>query len=142
GLWRAERHRCLWLPEPPHCLVHDRHQLLSRHVGGGRSLPAGIAQTRGSMMRKSVYVTGAVALLGLSACGDHLSVPNLNNPDTERVLSSATGIEAAVEGLGSQLNNTQRGSESVNTQAKLMAEENYASVANFGMAARVANWAL
>lgn len=93
-------------------------------------------------MRKSVYVTGAIALLGLGACGDQLSVPNLNNPDTERVLSTANGIEAAVAGLGSQVNNTQRASESVNTQAKLMAEENFASVANFGMAARVANRAL
>ncbi len=93
-------------------------------------------------MRKSVYVTGAVALLGLAACGDQLSVPNLNSPDQDRVLSTANGVEAAVAGLGSLLNNTQRGSESVNTQAKLMAEENYASVANFGMAARVANRAL
>jgi hypothetical protein len=93
------------------------------------------------MMRKSVYV-GVVALLGLAACGDQLSVENLNEPDVERVLSTAKGIEAAVAGLGSQVNNTQRASESVNTQAKLMAEESFASVANFGMAARVANRSL
>ena len=93
-------------------------------------------------MRKSVFVTGVVALLGLSACGDQLSVTNLNNPDVERVLSTAVGIQATVAGFGSQLHNPQRASESINTQAKIMAEESYASVANFGMAARAANRSL
>jgi len=91
------------------------------------------------MMRKSVFVTGAVALLGLAACGDQLSVTNLNNPDVERVLSTAKGIEATISGFGAQLNNPQRASESVNTQSKILAEETFATVANFGMAARVAS---
>lgn len=90
-------------------------------------------------MRKSVLITGAVALLGFTACGDQLSVTNTNNPDVERVLSTAKGIEATISGFGAQLNNPQRASESVNTQSKIMAEETFATVANFGMAARVAS---
>lgn len=90
-------------------------------------------------MRKSVIMTGAVALLGLAACGDQLAVENVDQPDLENVLATMTGVETFISGLGSQLNNPQRGSESVNTQAKIMAEETFATVANFGMAARVAN---
>jgi hypothetical protein len=45
-------------------------------------------------------------------------------------------VEGVVAGLGVQLNNTQRATESVNTQARILAGENIASVANFGMAAR------
>jgi len=41
-----------------------------------------------------------------------------------------------VGGLGVQLNNTQRASESINTQAKVLSGEQFATVANFGMAAR------
>ncbi|MGA1310154.1 MAG: hypothetical protein ACO31W_09160, partial [Gemmatimonadaceae bacterium] len=55
------------------------------------------------------------------------------------VLFNAASVEQAVAGLGPQLNNTQRASESVNTQAKIMARETFATVANFGMAAKVAN---
>ena len=108
-------------------------------MGGGRLPLSDAAQTRGSMMRKSVLITGAVALLGFTACGDQLNVANVTNPDVERVLSSAKGIEATISGFGSQLNNPQRASESVNTQSKIMAEETFATVANFGMAARVAS---
>lgn len=90
-------------------------------------------------MRKSVIMTGAVALLGLAACGDQLAVENVDQPDLENVLATMTGVETFISGLGSQLNNPLRGSESVNTQAKIMAEETFATVANFGMAARVAN---
>lgn len=93
-------------------------------------------------MRKSVFITGVVALLGLGACGDQLSVTNLNNPDAEQVPSTAAGIQTTVAGFGALLNNPQRASESVSTQAKIMAEESFASVANFGMAARVTNRSL
>jgi hypothetical protein len=88
------------------------------------------------MMRKSVIVTGAAALLGLGACGDVLNVTNKNNPSVDASFSSAKGVELLVAGLGPQLNNTQRATESVNTQAKILAGESFASVANFGMAAR------
>ncbi|MGA1360185.1 MAG: hypothetical protein ACO32Z_03245 [Gemmatimonadaceae bacterium] len=84
-------------------------------------------------------MVGAAALLGLTACGDALNVRNLDVPDVARVLFDAVSVEQAVAGLGPQLNNTQRASESVNTQAKIMARETFATVANFGMAAKVAN---
>lgn len=90
-------------------------------------------------MRMNAPLVGALALLGLTACGDALAVNNYNVPDISRVLFSEASVEAVVAGLGSQVNNTQRASESVNTQSKILAEESFASVANFGMAARVAN---
>ena len=93
-------------------------------------------------MRFNTRWVGAAALLGLTACGDLLNVRNLDVPDVARVLYDAASVEQAVGGLGPQLNNTQRASESVNTQSKILAEESFASVANFGMAARVANRSL
>ncbi len=93
-------------------------------------------------MRKSVIVTSAFALLGLGACGDELNVTNVQSPDVDRVLSTSAGVQATVGGFGNQVFNPQRGSESVNTQSKIMAEESFATVANFGMAARVANRSL
>lgn len=90
-------------------------------------------------MRMNAPLVGALALLGLTACGDALAVNNYNVPDIARVLYSEASVEAVVAGLGSQVANTQRASESVNTQSKILAEESFASVANFGMAARVAN---
>ena len=90
-------------------------------------------------MRMNARMVGALALVGLTACGDALAVNNYNSPDIDRVLFSEASVEAVVAGLGAQVNNTQRASESVNTQSKILAEETFASVANFGMAARVAN---
>ncbi|QJR36057.1 hypothetical protein [Gemmatimonas groenlandica] len=90
-------------------------------------------------MRKHVsqYIAGSGVLLGLMACsGDSLNVPNLNNPDVARAYATPAGVEGVVAGLGVQLFNTQRATESVNTQARILAGENIASVANFGMAAR------
>lgn len=90
-------------------------------------------------MRFNTRLVGAAALLGLTACGDALNVRNLDVPDVARVLFNAASVEQAVAGLGPQLNNVQRSNEGVNTQAKIMAEETFATVANFGMAARVSN---
>jgi hypothetical protein len=90
-------------------------------------------------MRKHVsqYIAGGGVLLGLMACsGDSLNVVNINNPDVARAYATPSGVEGVVAGLGVQLNNTQRATESVNTQARILAGENIASVANFGMAAR------
>lgn len=87
-------------------------------------------------MRKSLLGTGAVALLALTACGDSVNVTNYNNPDVDRVFATPAGIESFVGGLGVQVNNPMRATESVNTQSKVLAGENFASVANFGMAAR------
>ena len=89
-------------------------------------------------MRFTFRSIGAAALLGLTACGDVLSIPNYNNPDVARVLYDAASVDAAIAGLGPQLLNPQRACN-LPVQAKIIAEESYASVANFGMAARVAN---
>ena len=72
----------------------------------------------------------------VTACGDNLQIDNINNPDVARAYATPTGVEGVVGGLGVQLNNTQRASESINTQAKVLSGEQFATVANFGMAAR------
>lgn len=87
-------------------------------------------------MRKHVLIGGG-ALLALSACsGDALDIANTNNPDVARAYATPAGVEGIVAGLGPQLNNPMRATESVNTQAKVLSGESYASVANFGMAVR------
>jgi hypothetical protein len=72
----------------------------------------------------------------MACSGDSLNVANINDPDVARAYATPAGVEGVVAGLGVQLNNTQRATESVNTQARILAGENIASVANFGMAAR------
>lgn len=86
--------------------------------------------------RVSAFLVTGGALMGLTACGDNLAVTNLNNPDVARAYATPAGVEGVVAGLGVQVFNTQRATESVNTQAKILAAESFASVANFGMAAR------
>ncbi|MBM3908181.1 MAG: hypothetical protein FJ363_08925 [Gemmatimonadetes bacterium] len=86
-------------------------------------------------MRKHYLWIGA-SLVALTACGDSLEVQNLNDPDVARAYATPSGVEGVVGGLGVQINNTQRASESINTQAKIYAGESFATVANFGMAAR------
>ncbi|MDQ8155052.1 MAG: hypothetical protein P3B98_10365, partial [Gemmatimonadota bacterium] len=76
------------------------------------------------------------ALVAMTACGDSLEVSNPNNPDVARAYATPAGVEGVVGGLGVQLNNTQRATESINTQSKILAGEQFATVANFGMAAR------
>lgn len=88
-------------------------------------------------MRKHSVLYGAILLAGLSGCvGDRLQVNNLNNPDVDRAFATPEGIEGVVAGLGQQLANPQRNSNSVNTQAKIYAGENFATVNNFGMQPR------
>jgi hypothetical protein len=87
------------------------------------------------MRKHSIVLCGL--LLGLGGCvGDRLNVENLNSPDVARAYATPDGIEGVIAGLGPQLNNPQRASESVNTQAKIFAGESFATVANFGMALR------
>jgi len=88
-------------------------------------------------MRKHFLWIGA-ALAAVTACGNNLDVVNLNNPDVARAYASPAGVEGVVSGLGSNLNNTERASESINTQSKILSGEQFATVANFGMAARSA----
>jgi hypothetical protein len=90
-------------------------------------------------MRKHVStIVTAGSLLGLAACGEKLNVTNLNNPDVARAYATPAGVEGVVAGLGVQVFNTQRATESANTQARILAGESFASVANFGMAVRAA----
>ncbi len=86
-------------------------------------------------MRKHFLWIGA-ALAAVTACGNDLEVSNLNNPDVARAYASPAGVEGVVGGLGQNLNNTERASESINTQSKILSGEQFATVANFGMAAR------
>jgi hypothetical protein len=86
-------------------------------------------------MRKHLLIIGAT-LVGLTACGDDLDVVNKNDPDVARAYATPAGVEGVIGGLGPQLNNTQRASESINTQGKILSGEGFATVANFGMAAR------
>ena len=86
-------------------------------------------------MRKHFLWMGA-AVAAATACGNDLQINNINNPDVARAYATPTGVEGVVGGLGVQLNNTQRASESINTQAKVLSGEQFATVANFGMAAR------
>lgn len=87
-------------------------------------------------MRKSLLGAATVSLLALGACSEAVDVTNYNNPDVDRVFRTPAGIESFVGGLPVQVNNPMRATESVNTQAKVLAGESFASVANFGMAAR------
>ncbi len=91
-------------------------------------------------MRNYARALGALTVLGLTAC--ELGVTNYGAPEIERVAGTALSLQGAVSGMGSQLFNPQRASESVNTQGKIMSEESFASVANFGMAARASNRSL
>ena len=87
-------------------------------------------------MRKH-FMMGIGVMLGLSACtGEGLDIANTNNPDVARAYATPSGIEGVVAGLGVQVFNTSRATESVNTQARILSAEGTASVANFGMAAR------
>jgi hypothetical protein len=89
------------------------------------------------MMRKPFLMVAVSGLLGLAACGDQLSVPNVDQPDVDRVLSSPDGVEATVAGMAGQVFNASHANESINTQTKLLADESYATVANYGMGARL-----
>lgn len=86
-------------------------------------------------MRQRTLVSGVLAASAVMAgcSGDLLDVTNVNNPDVERVLSTPGDVEGLIGGLGIQLNNTKRLNESINTQAKILSGEGFATVANFGM---------
>lgn len=92
-------------------------------------------------MRKSFLLGGAVAMLGLTACGDPLNVVNVNQPDVERAYATPAGIEGVIAGLGSNFwngTNGVRSSEGVNTQSKWLSAESGSTVNNFGGAPRFA----
>lgn len=87
-------------------------------------------------MRKRL-ILGTATLAALAACsGDSLNIVNTNDPDVARIYATPAGVEGVVAGLYLQIFNPSRATESVNTQARILSGEGFASVANFGMAAR------
>jgi hypothetical protein len=88
-------------------------------------------------MKKSVTAFAWLALVAAVGCQEPLSVTNKNNPDVERALSTPTGIEQLIATSYQQVfNGVQR--NTVAPQLNAMSLESYGSVANFGMALRVA----
>lgn len=82
----------------------------------------------------SVAAAGALAV---TACSDPLEVRNVNNPDVERAYSSPALIEQLMATSYQQVfNGTHAASDAIIPQMMNMSLENYASVANFGMALR------
>ncbi len=83
-------------------------------------------------MRKTYLLASAVAVMGLTACGEQLDVTNVNNPDVVRAYSTPEGIEGVIAGLGAVLYNAQRTNDGTNTQSKMMSLESGTTVNNFG----------
>jgi hypothetical protein len=88
-------------------------------------------------MRKHL-VTALAATAALTGCADQLNVTNPNAPDVQRAYATPALVESVISGLGVAIFNPERANESANTQGKILAAENFASVANFGMAPRAA----
>ena len=88
------------------------------------------------MQLRYISVAAVAAGIGmLSACGDVLSVTNRTQPDVDRILSTADGIEGLFRSAFQQIHSATNGSSTSITPALLsMAGESYATVANFGMA--------
>ena len=86
-------------------------------------------------MRKHFLWIGA-ALVALTACGNTLDVANTNQPDVARAYATPPLVEGVVGGLDINVFNSARASESINTQSQILSGMSYATVANFGMAAR------
>lgn len=75
-----------------------------------------------------------VALLGAVGCQDQLVVENKNNPDTDRVLATATDLEALLSTQYTRFHSCLWGSStSTQPQMGVMSLENYSGLANFGM---------
>lgn len=88
-------------------------------------------------MRK--LATGLVwmTVLGSTACKDAIDVPNKNSPDIARSYSTPAVLDQLIATGYAQIHTGLLGSTTALTpQAEVMAFENYATVANFGMALR------
>lgn len=91
------------------------------------------------MRKLSNTLTWVAAAAALTACSDPLEVNNVNNPDVERAYSSPALIEQLLAtGMQQVFNGTHAGTDAIIPQMMNMSLENYASVANFGMALRSA----
>lgn len=72
----------------------------------------------------------------LAACGDILDVENKNNPDVARVLASPSDVESLIRGSFTQAKRPLLSGNSINMQLGVVAFENSAWPANFGMTER------
>lgn len=70
-----------------------------------------------------------------SACNDSLSVANQANPDIDRALSTASGIEQVIS-TGYQQIHLAQNATNITPQTNAFGLESYGSVANFGMNTR------
>src|SRR5919201_5387273 len=83
-----------------------------------------------------------LALLGLAACSDLLSVKNPNNPDRERILKRPADVEALAGTLYQQIHAGTMGMNSASNALGIYAQlltasfENTSGLANFGMGPR------
>lgn len=89
------------------------------------------------MIRLKNILTAA-AFLTVGACADLLDVTNTNNPETDRVLSSPSDVEALIRGSYIQVLDPMLSSDGINMQLGSVAFENSAMAANFGMIERSA----
>jgi len=82
-------------------------------------------------------ITAAAGLIALTACETSLEVPNEDQPNIQRALSTPDGIRAILSnGFSQMLGATHATSTAVQVGAHVMSFESYGSVANFGMALR------
>jgi hypothetical protein len=88
--------------------------------------------------RFRAFVLGALAAGGLAACDDPLNVTNVNNPETQRVLSSAADVEKFIRDSYLTWWNASYGTEGLMLQLSAMAFEHSPMAANFGMIERSA----
>jgi hypothetical protein len=86
-------------------------------------------------------LTGAVVLglvMTAAGCDNALDVKNENDPETERVLATASDVEALIRDAFLQAKRPLLSAEGINMQLASVAFENSAMAANFGMIERSA----
>ncbi len=90
-------------------------------------------------MRKLVTGLACAAALASTACKDSLNVPNNNSPDIARSYSTPAVLDQLIATGFAQIHGGLFGTSSaLDPQLQAVAFENYATVANFGMALREA----
>src|SRR5688572_3943198 len=83
-------------------------------------------------------LTAPVAMLATAACGDPLTVGNLDNPDVERVFALPATIEQTIGSGYQTCRNTGQSNGGTYSQLNTMALEGYSQLNNFNMGPRAA----